>query len=64
MPKNQFINPEEVRKPQQLEFKPVPVNQYNKSIEEEKENFSKNDFIRIYPRYGSNPRVRNHVEPD
>jgi 2-oxoisovalerate dehydrogenase E1 component len=48
MPKNQFINPEEVRKPQQLEFNPIPVNQYNKSIEEEKENFSKDDFIRIF----------------
>ena len=48
MPKNQFINPEEVRKPSQLEFKPIPVNQYNKSIEEEMENFSNEDFIRIF----------------
>ncbi len=48
MPKNQFINPEEVRKPRQLEFKPVPINQYNKTIEEEKENFSKDDFMRIF----------------
>lgn len=48
MPKIQYINPDEVRKPGQLEFKPIPVNQYNKTIEEEKENFSKEDFIRIY----------------
>jgi 2-oxoisovalerate dehydrogenase E1 component len=48
MPKNQFINPEEVRKPGMLEFKPIPVNQYNKTIEEEKENFTNDDFIRIY----------------
>jgi 2-oxoisovalerate dehydrogenase E1 component len=48
MPKIQFINPDEVRKPRQLEFKPIPINQYNKTIEEEKENFSKEDFLRIY----------------
>ena len=48
MPKLQFINPEEVRKPRQLEFKPIPINQYNKTVKEEKENFSKEDFIRIF----------------
>lgn len=48
MPKVQFINPDEVRKPRQLEFKPVPINQYNKTIEDEKENFSKEDFLRIF----------------
>lgn len=48
MPKVQYINPDQVRKSGQLEFKPIPVNQYNKTIEEEKENFSKEDFIRIF----------------
>jgi 2-oxoisovalerate dehydrogenase E1 component len=48
MPKVQFINPEDVRKPRMLEFKPIPVNQYNKTVEEEKENFSKEDFLRIF----------------
>ncbi len=48
MPKNQFINPSEVRKPGQIEFKPIPVNQYNKTIEEEKTHFSKEEFIRIF----------------
>ena len=48
MPKVQYINPDDVRKPGQIEFKPIPVNQYNKSIEDEKENFSKEDFIRIF----------------
>ena len=48
MPKNQFINPAEVRQPGYIEFSPIPVNQYNKTIEEEKENFSKEDFLRIY----------------
>ncbi|MFV0269889.1 MAG: thiamine pyrophosphate-dependent enzyme [Draconibacterium sp.] len=48
MPKVQYINPDEVRKPGQIEFKPIPVNQYNKTIEDEKENFSNDDLIRIF----------------
>lgn len=48
MPKVQYINPEEVRKPGQIDFKPIQVNQYNKSVEEEKANFSNEDLIRIF----------------
>src|SRR5690554_6273054 len=48
MPKIQFINPEEVRKPRQLEFNPIPINQYNKTVEEEKKNFSNEEFLRIF----------------
>lgn len=48
MPKVLNINPKEVRKPQFIEFDKIPVNQYNKTIEEEKKNFSDDDFIRIY----------------
>ncbi len=48
MPKIQFLNPDELRKPMMLEFDPIPVNQYNKTVEDEKENFSKEDFLRIY----------------
>ncbi len=48
MPKSQNINPKDVRGPQFLEFGKIPVNQYNKSIEEEKNNFTNEDFIRIY----------------
>jgi len=48
MPKVQYINPEEVRKPGKIEFNPIPVNQYNKTVEEEKKNFSNEDLIRIY----------------
>jgi len=48
MPKTQFINPSEVRKSGQIDFKPIPVNQYNKSIKEEKVNFSKDEFLKIY----------------
>ncbi|MBN1819624.1 MAG: dehydrogenase, partial [Prolixibacteraceae bacterium] len=48
MPKSQNIDPNEVRKAGQILFNPIPVNQYNKSVQEEKENFSKDDFLRIY----------------
>lgn len=48
MPKSQNINPKVVRKPQFIEFGKIPVNQYNKTIEEEKKIFSKDDFLRIY----------------
>jgi 2-oxoisovalerate dehydrogenase E1 component len=48
MPKSQNINPKEVRKPGFIEFGKIPVNQYNKSIQEEKKNFSTKDFTRIY----------------
>ncbi len=48
MPKSQNINPKVVRKPKFIEFGKIPVNQYNKTIEEEKKNFGKEDFIRIY----------------
>ncbi len=48
MPKSQNIDPKVVRKPQFIEFGKIPVNQYNKTIEEEKLNFSIDDFIRIY----------------
>lgn len=48
MPKSQFINPNEVRKPGMIEFKPVPVNQYDRSIADERSRFSDEDLLRIY----------------
>ncbi len=48
MPKNQFINPKEVRKSGEITFNPIPVNQYNKSLKEERAIFSDADLIRIY----------------
>ena len=48
MPKSQNINPKVVRKPKFIEFGKIPVNQYHKTIEEEKKNFSREDFVRIY----------------
>ncbi len=48
MPKVQFIDPKVARKAGEITFNPIPVNQYNKTITEEKSNFSNDDFLRIY----------------
>ncbi len=48
MPKTQNIDPREVRKPSFIEFGKIPINQYSRSIDEEKDNFTTEDFIRIY----------------
>ncbi|NLX77302.1 MAG: dehydrogenase [Clostridiaceae bacterium] len=48
MPKSQYVDPVEVRKKGKITFKDIPVNQYDKTIEDEKENFSNEDFLRIY----------------
>ena len=48
MPKSQNINPKIIRQPQFIEFGKIPVNQYNKSVEDEKHIYSQEDFIRIY----------------
>ncbi|HPA87069.1 MAG TPA: thiamine pyrophosphate-dependent enzyme [Bacteroidales bacterium] len=48
MPKSQNLYPGEIRKPQFIEFGKIPVNQYNRSIEDEKNRFSNDDFLRIY----------------
>lgn len=48
MPKSLFINPEEVRQSGTIKFQDIPVNQYNKTIADEKANYSTEDFMRIY----------------
>ena len=48
MPKSQFIDPNELRKKATITFKEIPVNQYAKTIEEEKAHFSTADFLRIF----------------
>ncbi len=48
MAKALHIDPNEMRKPGFIKFKDIPVNQYNKTIEDEKKNFTKDDFLRIY----------------
>ena len=50
MSKSLFIDPKSVRKAGEVKVKPIPVNQYKKSVKEELEskNFTKDDLIRIY----------------
>lgn len=48
MPKIQFIDPTESRKPGFVEFQPIPVNQYQKSVKDEKDNFTNEEFKSIY----------------
>ena len=48
MPKNQFIDPKVVRAKSVIKFNDIQVNQYDKTMEEEKINFSNDDFIRIF----------------
>lgn len=48
MPKSQYVDPVEVRKKGKITFNDIPVNQYDKTIEEEKKNYTTDDFLRIY----------------
>ena len=48
MPKIQFINPSEVRKPGFIEFQPIPVNQYQKTVKDERKNFTDEELKAIY----------------
>ncbi len=48
MPKSQFIHPAEVRKADKITFSPIPINQYDKSFSEERQNFTDEELIRIY----------------
>ena len=48
MPKSQLIDPSVVRKSSVVKFQDIPVNAYNKTIKDEKKNFKKEDFLRIY----------------
>ena len=47
MPKCQIVDPKQARKSGQVEFKPIPINQYNTSIKDELKRYSKEDMIRI-----------------
>jgi 2-oxoisovalerate dehydrogenase E1 component len=50
MPKSLFIDPVKMRQAGQINFQPIPVNQYNKTIEDELKNnhFTKEDLVNIY----------------
>ena len=48
MPKSLLIDPNLVRQKGGITFGTIPVNQYQKTIEEEKNSYSTGDFIRIF----------------
>src|SRR4030043_2140332 len=48
MPKSIFIDPNTLRKKSKITFTDVPVNQYKKTIEDEKSNYTKEDFLNIF----------------
>ena len=48
MSKQLFVDPVELRKAGKIKFEDIPVNQYKKTIEDEKKNFKNEDFVRIF----------------
>lgn len=48
MPKIQYIDPTESRKPGFVEFQPIPINQYQKTVKDELDNFSQEELKAIY----------------
>lgn len=48
MPKKQLIDPVKLRLPGTIKFNPIPVNQYQKTVADERGNFSDEDLLRIY----------------
>ncbi len=48
MPKSLFVDPVATRAPGAIHFEDIPVCTYNKTIEEERANYSDEDLIRIY----------------
>lgn len=48
MPRSQFIDPNDILKPGNIKFHDIPVNRYNRTLEEECQHYSKADMLRIY----------------
>ncbi len=48
MPKSLMIRPSDVRKPGHLEFDPIPVNQYQRTLTDELDRFAREDLVRIH----------------
>jgi len=48
MPKSQMLDPVQLRKPGFIEFAPIPVNQYRKTIKEERQRYGDDDLLRIH----------------
>ena len=48
MPKSIIIEPERVFASKPLKFTAIPVNAYNKTVEQEKKNYSTADFLNLW----------------
>ena len=48
MPKCLFVDPQATRAASTITFNDIPVNQYHKTVAEEREKFSDDDLVRIY----------------
>ena len=48
MPKCCFVDPNVVRKRGEIKFTPIPVNRYDRTLEQERERFSKEELLRIH----------------
>lgn len=48
MPKSQYLDPSVLRAKSKITFTDIPVNSYDKTIEDEKATFSNDDFMRIF----------------
>ena len=48
MPKSLFVDPAETLAPGKITFNDIPVNQYNKTIKDERKRYSDDDLVRIY----------------
>lgn len=48
MPKSLMIRPDEMRRAGQIEFTPIPLNQYHRTLKEELDRFARKDLLRIH----------------
>ncbi len=48
MPKSQYVDPGKVFEPGYIDFESIPLCRYDKTLDEEKQIYSKDDFLRIY----------------
>lgn len=48
MPKSLAITPAEMRRPGTVEFSPIPINQYNRTLQDELDRFAREDLLRIH----------------
>ncbi len=48
MPKSISIRPDEVRQHGQIEFQPIPINLYRRTLQEELDRFAREDLVRVH----------------